>query len=126
MENASNLPQLAIYITISQQTTSLLGPAAFHSLLSGMYNSLSTWALLWNGRSDLSTLQSQEAAPILEPWKRIGFFQHADEYRILSLGILQYFQSGLQRGGRKVARPLPKFDETSMEQVARLLCSLQL
>jgi len=68
------------------------------------------------------------------PWKRIGFFQHAGEYRTYALGVLTYMQVQSDTGGQwpsvgsrspQVLAPFPKYDETSMDQVASLLVTLE-
>lgn len=60
---------------------------------------------------------------------RTGFFEHADEYRQFALGLLQLRQTQRERLALmpvySTIVPLPKCDETSMDQVAELLDLLQ-
>lgn len=96
-------------------------------------NALDTWQLAWNARSDVTFIQNMETAPVIEPWTRIGFFQHADEWRRYTLGVLMKLNDKLREHDNRRANitepatvtPFEKSDETSMDQVASLLKNLQ-
>ncbi|RDW88049.1 hypothetical protein BP6252_00081 [Coleophoma cylindrospora] len=103
----------AVYTSLYIQQSSLFGVS---QLSSSIRNTLATWQILWNARSDLPSLQALELKNSIQPWKRVGFFQHADEYRLFALGVLELIE--------KRRRAFAKYDETSMDQVARLLCSM--
>ena len=122
------MSKLALYTPIFQQQSSWLGA---YGLNSRIQDSLDTWQLIWNARSDIYSIQALESKPVVESWKRVGFFQHADEWRSFSVGILKLLQaefrrtSGLGSRGSSLSTPFSKFDESSMDQVARVLYSLQ-
>jgi hypothetical protein len=91
---------------------------------------LETWKLVWDARPDLGFIRALEEEQSIQPWKRIGFFQHADEYRQFVVHILELLhqpQVGLARQARRpeMVTPFLKYDETSMDQVAETLHSLQ-
>lgn len=118
----------AIYVMPFQQDYNV-----FHicGLDSGIRAALDTWQLAWNARSDIVFIENLESSPVIEPWTRIGFFQHADEYRQYSLGVLRKLEGKLgggeaqRRADTGVVMALEQYDETSMDQVARLLKDLQ-
>lgn len=89
-----------------------------------IYRSLDTWQLLWNTRSDIFDIEAIEQESNIDLSKRVGFFQHGEEYRLFALAILQSFRKQPQSRARLV-QPFPKQDENSMDQVAGFLSTVQ-
>lgn len=108
---------------------------------------MTNWRSVWNLRcessfSDYYGTHDHWAHPCMtEPdnsWKRIGFYRNALEYWLLGRIKLEKMESSLQtdepgddfygtenRSATHVPSILPKFDETSMDQINDLITSFQ-
>ncbi|KAH8652731.1 hypothetical protein BGZ60DRAFT_533594 [Tricladium varicosporioides] len=115
----------ALHEWVFQQERSIL---TLSGLETWIRNSLETWKLVWDARSDLSFIRALEGESSIQLWKRIGFFQHADEYRQFVMHILELLHQppvglALQAKRPEMVTPFLKYDETSMDQVAEALHS---
>lgn len=110
-------------------------------------NAICNWRSIWNMRlednfEDLcgirNLLRAQSAPEANASWKRIGFMRNAPEYWLLARIILERLESTQQSldaaeslsgqsGWRYnlTASVLPKYDETSMDQLNEFITSFQ-
>ena len=119
---------IALYSLAFQHSKSI----PFPGTMSALRGALRTWKTLWDARSNLCysipEIEGMEVAELSG-----GFMQHAPEIKLLAEVILEQVES-MPIGGNRHANKgdcqqkhkLPdKYDQTSMQQVADLVCEFQ-